>query len=93
MHSNHILCMYFFIGRIFDNMKNCKKCFLSPDMCGANDDEQKCENIYESRWSMRWDAIKEFSKSAIVIVILLIFLILNFVTIHWQLETGTTLWR
>lgn len=73
-------------------MKKCKKCFLTPDMCGVKDDEQKCEEIYESKGSMRWEIFKEFAKPTMVIIFLLIFLILSGMSLHWRLTTGISLW-
>lgn len=74
-------------------MKNCKKCFLAPDMCGAKNDKQKCERIYESKGSMRWEILREFAKTAMLIVFLLAFLVLSGIYVHWHLSTGTPLWR
>lgn len=58
-------------------MRNCKNCFLSPEMCNAKNDEEKCERIYENKWSMRWEEFKEFAKHAMLMAFLLMFLVLS----------------
>lgn len=74
-------------------MKNCKKCFLSPDMCGAKNDEHTCNRIYENKWSMRWVEMKEFAKFVILFSFLFAFLILSGIAVYWHLTTGTPLWK
>lgn len=38
--------------------KKCQKCFLTPDLCGANC-EKECNSIYENKWRMYWEEFKE----------------------------------
>jgi len=65
-------------------MKDCKKCFLSPDMCGAKNDEQKCERIYESKWSMKWDIVKDWVLFSIPLIFFSGAILLICACVHWQ---------
>lgn len=55
-------------------------------MCGAANDEQKCERIYDNKWSMYWEEFKEFAKTAMLIAFLLIFLILSVISMYWKIN-------
>ena len=66
--------------------KKCKKCFLSPDMCGAKYDKQKCSCIYENKWHMFWDEIRELVVIAMLIVFVFVFLILSILAVRWYLS-------
>ena len=81
----------FWKGKAMEKCENCKKCFLTPDMCGADDDKQKCEQIYENKWILCLEIFTEFVKSAVPIVFWLIFLILGLISWHWHIETRTPL--
>lgn len=67
-------------------MKKCKKCFLTPDMCGAENDKQKCERIYDYKWSMRVEMLIKLAKSTILIAFLLMFLVLSGIATYWKLR-------
>lgn len=64
-------------------MKECKNCFLSPDMCGAKC-KKECEEIYENKWFMRVGLFIESCKPAILILLVLIFLALGGMSAYWN---------
>jgi len=66
------------------NQKKCKKCFLSPDICGANS-EKECNSIYENKWRMYWEEFKEFAP----IAFFAIFIIVGIMATVWHVKTGT----
>ena len=70
-----------------NNKNKCTKCFLTPDTCGAHNRPEVCNKIYESKWSMFWEDIKEFGP----IVVFLAFIIMGLFAIHYLWATGQTI--
>lgn len=58
--------------------EKCKKCFLSPDICGAKN-EETCDRIYDSKIAVNWACFKEIAGLVLSILIILTIFVFAYV--------------